>query len=1670
MRTLSTAQTNLLQSSNRSVHVRVRVDRSDGSYDSNEFSSPVITGSTTSVAALELETGITVSPWGPAGLAAIGGGSSGYSTTSSETEITTTSGAGKHATVTYTATAGSLQTVTVVNPGTGYAVGDTITIPGGNNHTIAIASVGNALPAGNLYTGASGVATTTTGSGSGLTVNTTASVIADDLSGTPFGGMITSISIQDPGEGYEVGDKIVVTGKATGATIDYTAVFSVKETGTIFHIQNATKPATSIYTGNFNTVDRQIRGTVETTASNTTIEGDSNAKFTEDLSVGSYLNINNTSGTHRAYVTTVTSDTVAVLSDAPSQSETGRTVKIEAGSNIVDLSNYEGHNWIDFVEFGDEVDSKGRDADITLIRQIDNLSLSPLIGNSLLNKHIGKESKPIDVSKKIVIEVCTLPMDQNTPLDSDWNEVFRGYIENIEWGTNTISLQCRDLSAKYQDYLIYRTNVRDSNSNEILYGNGRSFTDLTGNSWAIDSSTRTITNTGGDFTSSLKVGQEVFIQGYGDSASEEGLFRVTVRSIASNTSFSYNEFIGSSLTVTNVQKLTTGTSNIFAIIQNLMSSQNDGYDYDSTSPSASYSANNVDYYLYTPNGDSSSLPTSSFKTNLTLTGTVTVPSKFALEPHKIVGSGTKFTTELYVGAQVAISYTGGTFSTIVDKIDSDTVLFVQDQSPLALSIITNALQANPCVITSAAHGMPNGTKVTISDVQGMTQLNDNTHTVAGTATNTFQLSGVDATTGHSAYQSDGIFAQAERTMTLDERAAYIPNKTFDALDKTLMDMCIQFAEELGWNFGFRWNDNVTTTYGHNGGAVDATTKGAFVPMLTCPHRDRVTSNVDFTFSPSTYYDITQASLSQSRMRNFVRVHYNEYFIKDGETKTTNQNFIEVSDPSSISKYGRRTVRVGGDEGSLALIDSKIEAERFGRAILKDLRNIDIVQDIDMPFFWPVEVGDYYKFESNGDHYDSDQHLAVHSFRHTISDGEATTSMTCRSKPSGYLNSYGNIVVTDTTAPSSPTLILTTSTPPGLDFAVQGNYEVTTVPSTSHRKFVKAFDDTALSSVLNEVYAGGNVTLSYNGGATTHTTKVISVISRSYFLEEETGDGYGSKFIELEDAVPAITFPGTVLITRAHSKITGTSTTFTSSFSVNDRIAVQLGTLIFTGKIASITNDTELHLSEPAVAPGLIGAHSGCSYAEAFEDCSITVQGAGSIFSAPAGVTLKALSSGTVSSEFTTGISTVFYMSTSSSDLLNESITRSRRSFHEGGFFVGESESHQMNVTGLTPGTTYFFRCKTKKNFFANHQNNDSHMTTIDQDAIGILEEYSGFSNIVEFTPTGNNAVHQDKNYSDLVQYNPDPDIGSWIESIRNNADAGPNFAPPANWKMVTGTWDTEFKRELTTVKSGIASIKAPAGASASAAIETNLFPVPAEGVMRAIATLRTDAAAADFAVELIQYRGDQTTSNGATKLVVNGQFDLVNETENTWVEMSKGLTLESTTQWCKFKFVRGNATGNVYINDVRLINAVPSFRAAYDTAPTTVASGATYVLLYDDASNAPNFDLGGNYTAGTGIFVAPRDGVYEFEAQLSTSHSDPTDYSDSYYTSNLAILVEGAAVAVTYGDMLLSRHISQFRVATGPLSLSKGDEVKVKLENNSGKVMTLLTTTGHGYFTGKQID
>lgn len=68
--------------------------------------------------------------------------------------------------------------------------------------------------------------------------------------------------------------------------------------------------------------------------------------------------------------------------------------------------------------------------------------------------------------------------------------------------------------------------------------------------------------------------------------------------------------------------------------------------------------------------------------------------------------------------------------------------------------ITGATQANPVVITSAAHGRNTGDLVYIDNIVGMTELNAREFTITVIDANTFSLNGEDGT-GHSAWTSAG---------------------------------------------------------------------------------------------------------------------------------------------------------------------------------------------------------------------------------------------------------------------------------------------------------------------------------------------------------------------------------------------------------------------------------------------------------------------------------------------------------------------------------------------------------------------------------------------------------------------------------------------------------------------------------------------------------------------------------------------------------------------------------------------------------------------------------------------------------------------------------------------------------------------------------------------------
>lgn len=94
--------------------------------------------------------------------------------------------------------------------------------------------------------------------------------------------------------------------------------------------------------------------------------------------------------------------------------------------------------------------------------------------------------------------------------------------------------------------------------------------------------------------------------------------------------------------------------------------------------------------------------------------------------------------------------------------------------------ITAASNASPIVITSAAHGLSTGTRVTISGVGGNTAAND-TFVVTVVSADTFSL---DSSTGNGAYTSGGnwnVTGLYSVTLTCSAVNGYEAGDTYDLL-------------------------------------------------------------------------------------------------------------------------------------------------------------------------------------------------------------------------------------------------------------------------------------------------------------------------------------------------------------------------------------------------------------------------------------------------------------------------------------------------------------------------------------------------------------------------------------------------------------------------------------------------------------------------------------------------------------------------------------------------------------------------------------------------------------------------------------------------------------------------------------------------------------------------
>lgn len=201
--------------------------------------------------------------------------------------------------------------------------------------------------------------------------------------------------------------------------------------------------------------------------------------------------------------------------------------------------------------------------------------------------------------------------------------------------------------------------------------------------------------------------------------------------------------------------------------------------------------------------------------------------------------------------------------------------------------------------------------------------------------------------------------------------------------------------------------------------------------LTLSEPDRTTTTTQHTIFADEIFDYTDAGISIDDVRNVVRVVYTDGTLTQGGQLVTKE--VVRSDSASITKYGRRWFEL--TEGSSSQIDTQGEAEALADAVLADLAEPRLSCSLDVPLWWPVEIGDYYLLEADAQRWGADQQLAVIGYRHVVdSSGAAITSLTLTGKPrSGHrqwLEREGRSGVAPNTSSATPK---TPATPGGASF-------------------------------------------------------------------------------------------------------------------------------------------------------------------------------------------------------------------------------------------------------------------------------------------------------------------------------------------------------------------------------------------------------------------------------------------------------------------------------------------------------------------------------------------------------------------------------------------------------------------------------------------------------------
>ena len=120
---------------------------------------------------------------------------------------------------------------------------------------------------------------------------------------------------------------------------------------------------------------------------------------------------------------------------------------LDSGATWRDLTALDGRNWLLGADWGGSVDAQVADANVTLVRDVQKLSLSPLMSASKLNLLTGSYAALVDIGREIKIEAALTPSGV-APATGDWLLMFHGVIDELDFESEEIRLRCSDLGRK----------------------------------------------------------------------------------------------------------------------------------------------------------------------------------------------------------------------------------------------------------------------------------------------------------------------------------------------------------------------------------------------------------------------------------------------------------------------------------------------------------------------------------------------------------------------------------------------------------------------------------------------------------------------------------------------------------------------------------------------------------------------------------------------------------------------------------------------------------------------------------------------------------------------------------------------------------------------------------------------------------------------------------------------------------------------------------------------------------------------------------------------------------------------------------------------------------------------------------------------------------------------